>query len=333
MQTTVNDVVMVHVSSLKRTAGTSSNFFVTFTDRIRRIKKLEFYNICIPYTWYDFNDGNLSICDIGGHLISIPAGTYTFTTLKAAIESAAVLAGTSTTVTLGDDYIISIAGATVDQSIHKGALTLGNLTIPIRTNEFAFRGPNRSFTITIDGVDLTVNVTAGNYTNYSLAQELQTQLTNLGGWTSLTVSYNKVSDLFNLAGVRTVAFTSATISISKSSIAQNIGLKADINIGAGDSINTNFHTSPILHTRYLTIRSNEIARLAYGPHPYKHYCVKIIVDEPPFFYVNFDIPTPHQIDATKGINIQTMDFLLLDQDGVLIDLNGFDWSMGLIIHN
>lgn len=332
MQTTVNDVVMVHVSSLKRSTGTSSNFTITFTDRIRRIKKLEFYNICVPYTWYDFNDGNCSICEIAGHLISIAPNSYTFATLKTAIEAAAVVAGTSTTVTHNPDYTISITGASIDPLIHKGALTLGNLTIPVRTDEFVFRGSNRSFTITIDGVDQTVNVTAGNYSPATLAQELQAQLIALGGWTSLTVSYSRVTDKISFAGVRTAAFTTAVVSLSNSGIAANIGLQANISIGAGTDISATCHTSPITHTRYLTVRSNTIASLAYGPHPYKHYCVKIIMDQPQFFYVNFDIPTPHQIDATKGINISTMDFLLLDQDGVLVDLNGFDWSMGLLIH-
>lgn len=333
MQSTTNDIALVHISSQKRSSGTSSNFIITFTDRIRRVKRLEFYNICVPYTWYDFNDGNLSICEIAGHLITIPAGTYTFTTLKTAIEAAAVAAGTSTTVTHNDDYTISIAGASIDQLIHKGALTLGLLTIPVRTDEFVFRGNNRTFTITIDGVDQTVSVTAGNYSPATLAQELQVQLLALGGWNSLTVSYSKITDKISFAGVRTIAFTTAVISRSKSGIANNIGLQGDITIGVGSSISATCHTSPVTHTRYLTIRSTTIAGLAYGPHPYKHYCVKIIVDQPQFFYINFDIPTPHQIDATKGINIQTMDFILLDQDGVLVDLNGFDWSMGLLVHN
>jgi hypothetical protein len=326
---------LIYVNSQKRTTGTSSNFTVTFTDRFRRLGKLEFYNVNIPYTWYDFNDGNCTICTIGGHLITIPAGTYTIPQVKTAIEAAAVAAGTSTTVTYNTDHTISISGATIDPSVHKGAVTLGletATTIPVYSNELVFHSSNRSFTITMDGIDTTVNVTAGNYTQASLAKELQTQLITAGGWNSLYVTYSTITDRITISGVRTSSFTTATISYSKSSISNKIGLCADINIAAGTTISATFHKSPIVQTRYLTIRSNTIANIAYGPHPYKHYCIKIIVDQPPYFYINYDIPTAHKIDATKGKNLSNMDFVLLDQDGVIVDLNGFEWSLAIVVY-
>lgn len=320
---------LVHLSSAKRTSGNSSSWTTTFTDRIKHIRKLEFYNINIPYTWYDFNDGNLDIGVIGGHLISIAAGTYTPTTIKQAIEAAAIAAGTSTTVTYAPSGVFSITGIS---DLRSGALTLGSLSSPIFSNELVFRGSNRSICITIDGIDYVAYVTAGNYNNLTLAKEIQTQLTNLGGWNSLYVTYSKNTDRITFAGTRTVAPTTITISRSKSTIADYIGLMADITT-SGASINVTLHRSPIKPCRYLTIRSNTIASIAYGPHPYKHYCAKIIIDQPPFFYINFDIPTPHQIDASKGQNITGLDFTLLDQDGVVVDLNGFNWSLAIIIYN
>jgi hypothetical protein len=139
---------LIYVSSSKRSNGSSSNFNVTFTDRFRRLSQVEFHNVNVPYTWYDFNDGNCTICTIAGHLISISAGTYTVAQVKTAIEATAVAAGTSTTVTHNDDYTISISGATIDSSIHKGAVTLGLQTtpapaIPVYSNELVFRGGAR----------------------------------------------------------------------------------------------------------------------------------------------------------------------------------------------
>lgn len=330
-----NDTVLVMINSAKRSHGNPGFFNVGLQGQIKRIKRLEFIEAEVPYVWYDIGVGNCNICKIGGVDVSIPAGIYTTLT---DIKNALIVGGATVNIIAVSttSAYISIADCAIDATINLGAATLGfehnttvgtqisTIPLPIKNASFVFKAPNNTMTITFDGVDRTITVTPGNYTHYDLCQSLQTSLRALPNIDATsTVSYNIITNSY-IFTITTIAPITTT-TIGTGNFATYIGFTSAVTIvDAGNpkvfTSQPSYPLKKVLQIRSYAIRINDNTIVHRVP-------IKVL----PTDYIALNNEYRQALYLTRPQTIQTIDLALLDEDGAQVYLNGFDWSLSLLI--
>lgn len=336
-----NDTVLVMINSSKRSHGNPNFFNVALQGQIKRIKRLEFIEAEVPYVWYDIGTGNCNICNIGGVDVSIPAGIYTnLTDIKNAIVTASPGATVNIIPVSTTSAYISIGDCKIDGSVNLGAATLGfehnlstgtqtsTIPLPIKNANFVFKGPNNTLTITFDGVDRTITVVPGNYTHYDLCQSLQTSLRALPNINaSSTVTYDICTNRYTFS-ITTIAPITTTV-IQNTLLANYLGFTSALTSTSNPKI---FDSSPSYRLKkVLQIQSYTIGTLIRTLTGDKTIVHRIPVKVNPSDYIADSSEYRQPLYLAKPQAIQTLDLALLDEDGCLVYLNGFDWSLSILI--
>jgi hypothetical protein len=188
------DRISVTFDTEYKSSGVISAPVFTLNESVRRVGKISVDKIIFPASYFVFNNGNNILGpDINGGVINITAGTYTATALAAAIQvliratgggfSAAtcvysanrftITSGSVSTFTINSVSSISpIMGFSSD----KTTVTTATSDFDVYENNIVIVGHNKSFVINQTATDYTFNITPGNYTGNTLANEIQTQI-------------------------------------------------------------------------------------------------------------------------------------------------------------
>ncbi len=338
-----NDTVLVMINSAKRSHGNPGFFNVALQGQIKRIKRLEFLEAQVPYVWYDINVGNCNLCNIGGVDVSIPAGTYTtLTDVKNAIVAASPGATVNIIPVSATSAYISINDCKIDSSVNLGAATLGfehnlstgtqisTIPLPIKDLNLVFKSANNTLTISFDGVDRIITVVPGNYTHYDLCQSLQTSLRGLPNINaSSTMVYDIITNRYTFT-ISTIAPITTT-TIQSSLFATYIGFPASVTIV--DSSNPKvFNSQPNYRLKkVLQIQSYTIGTLIRTMTGNRNIVYRLPIKVNPSDYIALNSEYRQALHLAKPQAIQTLDLALLDEDGQVIYLNGFDWSLSILI--
>lgn len=261
--------------------------------------------------------------------------------------------------------IINLNRSDSSSSYHRGATILGFCTttsmpsvgsvtyltgdLVMKTTNFVFVNNNRSIsiTITVGGVPTTYTayITAGNYTAATLCTEIQTRLAGvIPNFSTATVTYSSINYKFTIAFTVSVAFqtavlnygtTSATNAALVSTASAALGITANLSAGAGTAFtNTCQNPGNVSGIPYFYIKSFALSSKrqtkTFSSQTYEDTVHKIVVNVNPGDIISDQAEYRNQIFMASGTTFTAIDLRLEDEDGVLLDLNGLDWSVGMI---
>ena len=209
-------------------------------------------------------------------------------------------------------------------------------TISAVTSDFAIYestlvliADNRSFIINQSAVDHTFNITAGNYTGFTLATQLQTLI--LAVLSGFTVVYNTNNYTFTF----THSSTAFTFKGSTSSAATALGFTGDVAstslvVNSQQQVQVVGPTSFLIKSRALSLPRQTIVR----PNSlYTDSIYELSLDGNPgdIIYDKPEDANELYMATVGGASFSSIDFRLLDDTGKLVDLgvNG-RWKIYLI---
>jgi len=343
-----SDTNLVVLSSFKRTVGNPEFFSVTLVGQLKRVKKLEFIESTIPYVWYDINAGNCNICNINGSDVIIPEGQYTtLASIRTAIIAASPGANVTFVGTSDNRYSrISIDNCYINKAVNVGAATLGfehnmsvgtqvsKIPLPSKDAYYVFKAANNTLTITFDGIDRVATITPGNYTYYDLCQALQTAIIALPNISTATVTYSRITSSYTLSITTIAPITTTTIQTSNLSRYLGIPTVLTDSIGSNPKV---FITNPSYPLKkMIQIRSyaiNDLLSIAISASQISSQIGihRIPVKVRPSDYINDESEYRQPIYLIRPQILQTLDLAILDEDGQVLNLNGFDWSVSMLI--
>jgi hypothetical protein len=261
--------------------------------------------------------------------------------------------------------VINLNKSDTSASYHRGAQVLGFCTttsmpsvvptssvvadLVMRTTNFVFVNNNRSlaFTITVGGVPTTYvcYITAGNYTAATLCTELQTRIAAvIPNIATTTVTYSSITYKFTIAFTVSVAFqsavlvygtTSATNAAIVSTASGPLGITANLSAGAGTAFSNvcqnpgNVSGIPYFYIKSFALSSKRQTK-TFSSQSYEDTVHKIVVNVNPGDIISDQAEYRNQIFMASNTTFTSIDLRLEDEDGILLDLNGLDWSVGMI---
>jgi hypothetical protein len=177
-------------------------------------------------------------------------------------------------------------------------------------------------TITFDGIDRTVTLTPGNYTFYDLCQALQTAIETIPNVSSSTVTYSRITSCYTISITTTAPITTTTVQTGGLSTYLGITTALTDSIGSSPKVFTTNPTYPL--KKMIQIRSYTISATSQqiGIH-------RIPIKVRPSDYISDESEYRQPIWLVRPQTIQLLDLAILDEDGCLLNLNGFDWSVSI----
>lgn len=201
---------------------------------------------------------------------------------------------------------------------------VSNVEIPY--SFYVFTSLNNVLSITQSTITEEIVIPEGNYS----AQDLATLITDL-----LNASFSNFSFDFNVNTLKYTITNSTTPFVinSSSTIASHLGFINLPNILSLTETGTNVVN--LSKGNYLFIKSNSLTSgMNWSPLSnglYSSILVKVPINASSGGVISYMPTMPHRYDYTGSKNIDNIDFQLVDANGVLVDLNGLDWAISLII--
>lgn len=215
--------------------------------------------------------------------------------------------------------------------------SISHITIP-RT-EYNIESTHNKFVFSDSGgTDRTITISEGNYTAAAFATALENAMTSAGA-DNYTVTANTTTAKYEIKSDSSPFI----LKFGTDSITKRLGLKMgytdDTYSGAGAGSpyisNNIFNMSPSENYYIVsnTIHGQDIAQFINGSLynviasiPLNGAFGDLLIREPSD-YVKIPIS-----DGQNGQKITQLDFSLIDERGELVELNGIDWSMEIIIY-
>lgn len=327
------DKVSVTFDSEYRSSGTVSTPNFSLNESLKRIGKIIIDKIVFPCSYFVFNVGNNSLGTINATTITISVGTYTASTLAAAIQAAiratgggfsaatctyssnvfTISSGSVSTFTLSASSTLApIIGITTDQT----SVTSAASNVSVYENNIVIVADNRSFIINQTATDYTFNITAGNYTGNTLAIEMQTQIVaQLAGF---TVVYNSNNYTFTITAVASFIFKSTGSASYALGFRSNVSSTSNI-VTSPYQVNIIGPTSIIIksraisNARQMVVRTNTMYIDSIYEILLNGGAGDIIYDDPQDCVEIF-------MAASGGATFSDLDFRICDDTGKIVDL-------------
>jgi len=330
--------------------GTVSQPIFTLNETLNRVGKIKIDRVELACSYFVFHTGNNVLgSNINGGSITITAGSYTPTTLAAALQvairatgggfSAATVTYSSTTfkytITSGSVSTFTISATSTMASLlgfnaNKTTVTTATSDYAVYEGTIVLVADNRTFIINQSAADNTFTITAGNYTGITLASQLQTQILTL--LANFAVTYNSNNYTFTF----THTTTAFTFKGSTSSAATALGFTGDV---ASSSLVVNSQqpvqiigpTSILIKSRALTTPRQTIVR----PNAiYIDTIYELSLNGNPGDIIYYDTSEESNelvMSTVGGASFSTIDFRILDDTGKIVDLgtNG-RWKLYLV---
>lgn len=344
------DRIAVTFDSRYRYEGTVNSPTFHLNESITRVGRIKIDRVEMLCSFFTFRGANnvLTNSNIGGGPITITAGTYTPTTLAAALQTAfrnaAVGLAVSTVTydsTLGKYFFKSnsvttfslsansefaaILGITSDKTSTTSTLSD---TAVFETN-IVLSGDNRTFSFATNGSPWTYTIPTGNYDGYSLATKLQEII--LEKELGYTVTYNAYNYTFTFYhATNTFTFYGTT-----SAAAAALGFVSDVSntgttLSSEQAISITGPTSIIIKSTAITAVRQFVV---YPNIVYKDMIYELSLDGSAGSII-FDKPQePNEIviASSTGATFSSIDFRLIDDTGKPISLGPTGrWKIYLI---
>lgn len=340
------DRISVTFDTAYRSSGTISMPIFTLNESLKRIGKILVDKIVFPCSYFIFHTGNNSLGTINSTEIIIPAGTYTATSLAAAVQvairatgggfSAAICSYDNTTKiftissgSVSTFNISSLASLSAILGFTSNSTSVTSVTsnFAVYEDNFVIVADNRSFVINQVATDYTFNIPVGNYSGNTLASELQTQI--LLQLSNFTVSYNSNNYTFVITATSSFTFKSTGSASSMLGFSTNISSTSNVVISP-NPVNIIGPTSIIIKSRAIT----NVRQMSVRCHPiYLDNIYELLLDGNigDIIYDNPDESNEIFIASSGGASISNIDFRICDDEGRIIDLgvNG-RWKIVLI---
>ena len=340
------DRISVTFDTAYRTAGTVSMPVFTLNESLRRIGKVLVDKIVFPSSYFVFHTGNNSLGTINATTISISAGTYTASTLAAAVQAAIRATGggfSAATCTFSDTTKkFTIASGSVSTFNLSSTSTLAPLmgfssdsslvtsvtsNFEVYENNFIIVVDNRTFVINQSATDYTFTITAGNYSGNTLASEMQTLI--LLQLSNFTVVYNSNNYTFTITASSSFTFKSTGSASRLLGFTSNVASSSNI-VTSPYPIDIIGPTSVVIKSRAITnVRQMTVrANVMYIDSIYELLLDGVSGD---IIYDNPDENNEIYVAISGGATLSTIDFRLCDDTGRIIDLgtNG-RWKIVLV---
>lgn len=341
--------VYLSLDSNFRNSGNVSTPTFSLNETLSGIRSIIIDRVEVSFNWFHFNVGNNVLgSNIGGGSITIAPGTYTPTTLAAALQVAIRATGggfSTATVTYSSlTYKYTIRSGSVSTFTITAASILAPIlgfssnqtTVTTATSDFAvyesnivLYADNRTFSITQSAVTYNFTIPVGNYSGTTLATAMQAQI--LLQLSNFTVTFSSTDNTLTITHT-TTAFTV----LSSGSASNYIGFTSDTPSASLVAISP----SPINITgnTSIIIKSNAIAAdMIFPAIQNVVYTNKIL--EFPLTGVNNSVifyePERTQIISyykKGGISLSSIDLRLIDDNGRLVSFNANGrWKLYLIL--
>jgi hypothetical protein len=339
----IKDIIQIHGKST-RTIPDIVGQAVT----IPRVASLEITYIGVPNTLYKFNNGNNSLI-LDGTTYTIPIGTYTFSTISAAVVTLFENAGyTNVSVTENDERVITISMDETGSVIVSGGLALelglvvGSQSLPIvgnrsrQTNTYLIESENRTVDIYVVDSDTSTSfqIPVGNYNIAELASTMRAQMLNnvtLANWDVLFDSNKfKISIKSNP--------TSLTFRVLATSTAGKI-LGFTKNVTSSSGIAQGNHVTDLSGPQFLYIKSLDVFEFMNIESIYGNidstllhsFPITTNVGEPINEYITSRVPI--KFGKVAGVILRkTFGFRLEEKNGRIADLGNIPWTISYILN-
>lgn len=339
----IRDRIMVLVNSKNRRSGTPENFTVALKQPIKNVRSIEFASAEVPASYYVFNEGNNQLVFDSGSFTLSEGGYKNPTDVAIEIQiqwrAASLGYGNETctydadtdTFTLTADtafifYATSSAASAIGFANTTASVTSATSDFKVPGPIFKFNGPNTDFIINDGTADRTISLTPGNYTSSELASHLQTKINAHVSLSGFSVSYS--TNTYKLTISAGIAFTVK----SSGSASSLLGFTTDV-ASVANSVTSNV-IADISGPNYLLVKSVTLSdpreTKTHVDNVYTDYIHKIVIDESVGDYIVDKANYRSSIVYPTAQTFQRMDFRLETEDGKLINLNGLDWSFGIV---
>lgn len=332
-QSLPKDKISVTFDTYYRTSGTVSSPIFTLNESLKRVGKISVDKIVFPCSYFVFNTGNNSLGTINATTITISAGTYTASTLASAIQTAIRATGggfsAATCVYLNNVFTISsgsVSTFTLDSSstlahiigfsADQNTVTTAVSDFAVYENNFVIVTDNRSFIINQSSTDYTFNISAGNYTGFTLAIEMQTQIALQ--LSNFTVTYNYNNYTFTVMAAS--SFTFKSTGTASYALGFRINVASSSNIASSPyQVNIVGSTSVIIKSRAITNARQMVVR-ANTMYVDSIYELLLNGSGGDIIYDDPEERSELFMAQSGGATISVVDFRICDDTGKIIDL-------------
>ena len=172
---------------------------------------------------------------------------------------------------------------------------------------------NNTLTILIDGTASTFTIPVGNYNAFQLQSTLNTFIVNM------VFVYNIVTNKF------TITFTEDFTISQTSACLKQLGIHS--NLSSFNNILRSDGVVNLLNKMCICIHSNlQTGNISTNDDRYDFTIISSIpVNSQPYSLISYT-NTSNLKSCLYTTNLSFIKFMLKDQDGTLLDLNGCDWS-------
>lgn len=332
-----------------KTSGSISQPEYTLNESITRVGKIKVDRVELKCSYFAFNSGNNILgSNINGGTITITAGTYTPTTLAAALQTAIRATGggfAAATVTYSSityKYTISsgsVSTFTIDASgelakilgftSNKTTVTSATSDVSAYEQNIVLVASNQTFSVTSGVTTYNHTITAGNYNGITLAAHLQAiMIAQLAGY---TVVYNSYNYTF------TITHSSTAFTVNGSTSAAGVALGFPTNVSSTSLSASSTQPIQIIGPTSFIIKSRAISQVRqtivrpntiYTDSIYELSLNGNLGD---IIYDNPDDGNELFLSTIGGVTFSTIDFRLLDDTGKIVDLGTTGrWKIYLI---
>lgn len=170
----------------------------------------------------------------------------------------------------------------------------------------------------------TASVTAGNYSATEYATALETAMNAV--FAGFTITYNDNTNKFTWANASQFKI------LSSSSMGDNIGITTDSSLATSVTSDSSIN---LTGGNYLFIRSKALSvgrPRTFVNEKEKNVLYKTQVNVNPWDVITILPKSDGELHYSKGVDLSTIDFQLVDKDFNEIDLNGKNWSISLLVY-
>ena len=181
---------------------------------------------------------------------------------------------------------------------------------------------NNTLNYTFSGITYIMNITPGNYNEYTLAILMMTNF--LSNSININITYSKISGKMTFLGTSDFSFL-------PSSIYSVLGFKINTTYNSSSFSLTGIYPMSILGTRKLKICSDKLSLSNIDSYSKSQSVISFVpVNTQPFGMILYTNPNDKQC-TIKSTAIDEVDIKILDDFNRHINFNGVHWSICLAI--